>query len=63
MIPKHPYLRQEEAECIAGKYVSPSSTVHAGFEKFCIPTDDHGKTEFSGAKAVFINRGAPTLPR
>jgi hypothetical protein len=45
-----------------GKYVSPSSAVHAGFEKFCIPMGVHGKKEFSQAAAVFSYSSTASPP-
>ncbi|MGA9704417.1 hypothetical protein [Pseudomonas sp.] len=46
---------------LAGKYVSRSRAVHAGFEKFCIPGREYRKREFSGPQAVFKNKGTPIL--
>jgi hypothetical protein len=47
---------------LAGKYVSLSWAVHAGFEKFCIPMNDRWKKEFRNADAVFKGNGASVQP-
>ncbi|MEX5585602.1 hypothetical protein [Pseudomonas lurida] len=55
-------LRGQKAACLAGKYVSRSLAVHAGFEKFCIPRGTAEKGNFAtlgeslGVTAHLLNR-------
>jgi hypothetical protein len=55
-------LRGQKAACLAGKYVSRSLAVHAGFEKFCIPRGNRRKREFRHARGVIRSNGAPAEP-